>query len=160
MAYRRIQIFIIVCNQCLQIYFWPVLNFLGGFAIIGMFYSLVLFQKQLPLLGVMGIFVLAMITLLLCCLMFHMGSRSILISKKVLKRVKTLNKCKWSKRFWKSCPTIALMMGAFHRMDRARGPAFIRFILQRTHMLVIKTRLDVNYGGVLEISVPFNARTG
>lgn len=52
----------------------------------------------------------------------------------------------------------SLKMGEFHGMDRARGPACIRFILQRTFMLVGKTRLSVFRDNFIESFVPFNAR--
>lgn len=147
MTYRRLQIFIIVCNECFQAYFWPTLNFVGGFAIIGLLYTFILFRKELPILGVIAIFALAMMTLLLCCLMFHMGSCAILVSKNVLRRIKSWKQSNCSKHFWKSCPVIVVMMGDFHKMDRQRGPTFIRFILQRTFMLVMKTQLNVNCRG-------------
>lgn len=158
MMYRRLQVFVISCNECFQMYLWPTTNFNGGLAIIGLLYTVILFRKELHLLGVTGIYVISLVTLFLCCSMFHGGSRSMLISRKVLRQVKACNQCKWSKRFWKSCPVIAVMMGEFHKMDRGRGPYFIRFILQRTFMLVMKTRLNVGYGGSVEISVPLEAK--
>lgn len=93
---------------------------------------------------------------LLCCSMFHIGSRPMLISGLCLRRIKACNNwnCKWSQRFLKSCPLISLKVGRFHLLDRGRGPAFIRFILQRTLLLILKTRLSVDSGGKMFISVP------
>ncbi len=106
------------------------------------------------MIGTASIFVLALVTTLVCCAMFHIGSRSVLTSRNVRQRLNGFDKCNWSKSFWKSCPVIALLMGMFHKMDRERGPAFIKFVLQRTFLLVLKTKQSVGADGFIVIAIP------
>ncbi len=155
--HRRVQVFVILCNQCLQYYFWPALNFSGALSIIGLLYALIISQRSLPAAGVACICTMMISTTLVCCSMFHLGSRTIIISSDILKRSKHWNKCKYSKKFLRSCPVIANMMGEFHKMDRKRGPYFIKFILQRTFLLALKTKLSLESGGPLIILVPLCA---
>lgn len=154
LMYRRIQIFVILCDQCFQMYFWPTVCFSGALLIIGLLYTFIITQQVMPLMGAVVIFVMIVSAALLSCLMFHMGSRPMLVSRSVLRRVTYFNRYKLSKRVLKSCPMISLKIGRFHRMDRERGPAFIRFILQRTFFFVLKTKLSVNSGGIMVISIP------
>lgn len=91
---------------------------------------------------------------LVICLMLDLGSKSILFTKKLAQKSKHWGGCKWFRKFFRSCPTIAIKVGEFHVMDRNRAPSFIRFILQRTFLLVLKTKLSVEYGKNLTVYLP------
>ncbi len=145
MFYRRIQMFVILCNQCFQTCMWPAIQCLGAMLIISMLSVLLLFQSRIPIIAIVCISLLTVAIMLVCCIMLDLGSRPILISGKILQKTKRLNGCKWSQKFFKSCPSIALRIGHFHKMDRARIPAFIRFILQRTFFLVLRTKLSEGF---------------
>lgn len=154
MHYRQIQVFTILSNQCLQTYIFPAVQFLGGMLIILMLSGLLLFQTRIPTFGIVSICFLIVAMLLINCVMMDLGSRSILISKKVLQETKKMKGCKWSQRFFKSCPFIALRIGEFHKMDRERVASFIRFILQRTFLIVLRTKLSKGFGKNTIILLP------
>ncbi len=154
MFYRQIQIFAILSNQCFQTHIWPAIQFIGGTLLIAMLCCLLLFQTRLPAIGIVFICLIIATMVLVRCLMLDLGSRPILISKKVCRQANQLSGCKWSQKFFKSCPVIALGMGEFHKMDRARVGAFIRFILQRTFFLVMRTKLSKGFGTNMVAHVP------
>ncbi len=141
--YRRIQIFMILFNECFQTTFWPVLEFIGSMLCICLGYSFVVYSH---LFG--NLFKLAMtsvLILLLCVIVFVMdvGSRSLCSSFKSIRQMKLLlkqNDPTWFRNFVKSCSPVALKIGCFHKMDRSRGPHLVPFILQRTFFLVLKSR--------------------
>lgn len=154
MIYRHNQILVNLCNQCFQTYLWPTINFLGGLGIIGMLYVVMTSHHKIPISIIITIFVMVLICLFICWLMFEMGSKSIVYTARILIKVKKWNECKWSRRFFRSCPTIAFRLGEFHVMDRSRGLAFVKFILQRTFTLVVKTRISHQFGSTLTAFIP------
>lgn len=141
--YRKLQILVIVTNRCFQTYMWPTFQFFGAVGVIALLFPLLTFQQFLPKLLKIGLIWLAVLLSGMCCIILNSGSLMQVYSKCILKSVTTSKKnCKWSKAFYKSCPPITLKIGAFHKMDRSRVPAFIRFVLQRTTLLVVKTKAD------------------
>lgn len=119
---------------------WPAIQFFGGIGLIVLCYALVVFERQFSLSIILIIFILIFATAVTCCQMLAMGYRSIIISKKILNYVKQWNSDRWTRKFFKSCPLIAIRVGEFHKMDGERVPSFIRFVLQRTFFLVVKTK--------------------
>lgn len=75
--------------------------------------------------------------------MLRMGSGTIRFSTNVLHYAKLWKGCPWSKKFFKSCPPITIRVGEFHKMDNERAPAYVRFVLQRTLFLVVRTKLNL-----------------
>lgn len=153
--YRIIQLFAIVSNQCFQTYMWPAIQFIGGMLIIAILYCLLVFKRSLPLVGIICLMFLMVSMILVCCMMLDLGSRPMLISGKIVQQAKKTYRCRWSRKFFKSCPVIALRIGEFHKMDRQRVSAFVRFILQRTFFLVLKTKLGIGFGNDVVIRMPF-----
>ncbi len=142
--YRQIQVFSILANECLQAHCWPAVEFIGSGISIGLCYTLVkyptLFNKwiQISLVGTL------IIVLLFICVAFDFGSQSLLISSKVLRLLNdaaTRNKggVKF-KKVIKSFQPVAMRVGQFHKIDRKRGPSLIRYILQRTVLLLLKSK--------------------
>lgn len=154
--YRQQQIFVILSDECFQSYIWPATQFFGAVVLITVLYVLLIFERSLTLLGTLVTVVFAISTASINCLLLGMGSKSISISGKILHRIKYWDKNeghKWSRRFFRSCPKIAIRVGEFHKMDNGRAPAFIRFVLQRTFFLVIKTKLNLgNHVSGMDIS--------
>lgn len=142
MIYRRIQILVILSNNCFQTYIWPLIQFVGGMMLISVLYGLLVFHGRMPMIVTLCISLTIMSATFTICVILDLASRPILISGKIKQKLKSLGKCKWSQKFFRSCPKIALRVGNFHQMDRGRGPAFIRFVLQRTFFLVIKTKMS------------------
>lgn len=154
--YRQIQILVILSDQCFQDYLWPIVQFLGGLGIILLFYALLVFHQEIHPFGIFVMCTLTVSVTLCCCLMLIMGSSSILYSRKILMTLRKEEnvESKWAKRFYRSCPPIALKVGQFHKMDRERVPAFIRFILHRTFVLVLRTRLSLEKGAKVNAFLP------
>lgn len=139
-SYRSLQLLVVICNEVFQTYFWPLIQFVGSCFGINFLYFLLEYAVILPF-GLTLIIIACVVVLIgLCCLMLDVGSRPILLSSSILKRVKYRYDYDWSRKFWRSCKPISLDIGPFHKMDRSRGPAFLRFILQRTFFLSVQSR--------------------
>ncbi len=113
---------------------------------IGVLYILLVFKETLPLAAIVVMITLGLSMTTFMCLMLGMGSQSISKSVKILQRVKYCNtesRSKSALKMFKSCPKIVIRVGAFHKIDKKRVPSLIRFILQRTFFLVIKTKLSI-----------------
>lgn len=156
MSYRQIQLFAMISNQCFQTNIWPAIQFVGGMLVIAMSCGLLLFRSKMPSIGIICICSMIVAMMILCCVMLDLGSKPLLISGKVHRQALKIDGCKWSQKFFKSCPIVALKVGEFHKMDRARVVAFIRFILQRTFFLVLRTKLSKNFGTNMVITMPSN----
>ncbi len=151
--YRQVQVLMILCNKSFQTYLWPSFEFYGAIGLITLMYSLIMFQRHL---GNFGVVIFGMFTVgiaAICCSVLAMGSKAILLSTKVIHNVKLRKDCCWSRKFFLSCPTISIRVGKFHKIDSARVPAFIRFVLQRTFFLVLKTKLSL--GSKFDLELPF-----
>ncbi len=148
--YNRARILVILTDKCFQSYVWPAIQFYGAVGVIAILCVLLLLQNNLPIFAIIGLVTFAVGITLLICLMLGMGSKTIIVSRKILQRVKWWNingGNKFTRKLFRSCPTIALRVGEFHKMDSERVPALIRFILQRTFFLVLKTKLSVSSHG-------------
>lgn len=108
-----------------------------------MLYSLLLFDTQLGPFEVFTIVAFSLVVVSTVCSVLRMGSGTIRLSTNVLHYAKAWKGCPWSKKFFKSCPPIAIRVGEFHKMDSERAPAYVRFVLQRTLFLVVKTKLNL-----------------
>lgn len=141
--YRQYQIFGILVNRCFEFHFWPVFQVASAITCIGILYALLTYQKVLT----SSISICLLLMLLNCFLvnyfLFGTGSQSLVFSKKIICRsnVLVLDDQKWLKKFVKSCSPICLRVGSFHKMDTERWPLFLRFVLQRTFFLVVKSRV-------------------
>ncbi len=145
--YRKIQVLVILCDKCFQSYIWPEVQFYGAILLISVLYVLIVLHQQLPQSGVWLLLLFLLSVALLICLVLRTGSKSIGLSRSVLQGVAVRpanEKDGWSKRFFKSCPTIAIRVGEFHKMDSERAPSFIRFVLQRTFFFVLKTKMNMS----------------
>src|SRR5258705_53403 len=129
MFYRRIQIFVILTDKCFQSYIWPAIQFYGAIGIIVLLYVLIILHPVLPIFAISGLAIFAFGVTVLVCLVLGMGSKTIIISRKILQRAKWWNAhCggdKFARKFFRSCPKIALRVGEFHKMDSGRVPALI-----------------------------------
>lgn len=160
--YRQLQIFTGLCNECFQMQAWPAYQFCGGLVTIAMLYSLLLFNDILhgAVIGFLATNII-MFTFVNCFIL-DARSRPMLASKKFLKKMFRSNKhrkClegRVSHRFLKSCSLIVFRMGIFHKMDRQRGPSYIKFILQRTFFLVVQTKLGGEFWRNVEATLPIS----
>lgn len=153
--YRQAQILVILSNKCFQAYLWPCIQFCGALAFIALFYSSLIFEESL---GISGVLIMCLILIVVAgtsCSMLAMGSRTIILSTKILQNAQSWNDCRWSRKFFRSCPTIALGVGEFHKMDTQRMPTFIRFVLQRTFFLVLRTKLSLKRQNEVDIDIKF-----
>lgn len=139
-SYRNCQILTILVNQCFQTFLWPVVQFCGAMLSISLFYPLVAFDDQLPSVIQIVLFIFLLNFTLDTCLVLNYGSLTITYSSSVLTLTKNWRHCRWTQRFFSSCPVLAIGVGGFHKMDKGRSPGLIRFVLQRTFFLVVKTR--------------------
>lgn len=138
--YRKYQILTILCNQCFQAIIWPIIQCFGAADVITMLYLLLTSHQQMGMpiqLGSIGFVITATCA---CCVIPNYGSMTIVYSSKVLKIINQWTGCSLALRFARSCSPISLKIGEFHKMDKGRAPAFIRFVLQRTVFFVLKTQ--------------------
>lgn len=143
MHYRQVQIFTILVNECFSTYFWPGFQFIGASASVGLAFVFIVFRNVLSIFIQTSLILIALFILSVICFVFDMGSRPMPLSSKILAGTRLLiggKECKWFSKFTKSCPCIALKVGQFHKIDRKRVPSIIRFVLQRTVFLVLKSR--------------------
>lgn len=143
MCYRRLQIIMSLCDECFQQRVWPFLQFAGCLASICFLYTLIVFDNQLEKVFIVIVTLVLIATVSTCILILEMGSRPLKLSSGrngILIKLKGWNNDSWFKRFLKSCQPIAIRIGPFHKMDKERSPAFIKFILQRTIFLVVQTK--------------------
>lgn len=141
LVYRKVQVLIILCNQCFQKYIWTNFQFACSCIVISIMYCTIVFGAQLNnyLLSLM-VLVMIISTIGLIAVLDY-GSRPLMFSRRLLFVEKKWITCEWTKRYLKSCPVISLKVGMFHKMDRDRGPATLRFCLQRTFFLVVQSKI-------------------
>ncbi len=141
--YRQIQIVTILVNDCLQMYFWPVVELYGSLTAIVVAYSFVRYHNLFNVFYQMSIIVMLFIELISIYFIFDVASQSLPLSSKIIVRPKLLpgknEQNVLFRKFGKSCRPIVLKVGAFHKIDRQRGPGLMRFILQRTVFLLLKS---------------------
>lgn len=141
LCYRKVQLFAIICNECYKFVIWPVVEFSGSLIMISCLYSLLVFDEFMTKTFMFALSLILATAVFVVCFILDMGSRSLMISSKMLIRIKQLDFGeKWTRKFYQSSQPIALKVGSFHKMDRERGLSLLRFILQRTIFLVLKTK--------------------
>ncbi len=113
-----------------------------------------IFHNDLP--KIWGFFLISFSgsAVIICCMTLDMGSLPEVQSIKVLTKFETFSMGSWNRKFLRSCPPICLRVGPFHKLDRQRTPSFLRFILQRTFFLVMKTKLGDHTALNISISLP------
>lgn len=140
MAYRKLQIFVLWINLALQEVSFPIVQFGGSTLTICLLYAVIVFLEQLP-----GSVLVLLVTFLLlifiaCAFILDYGSKPIVKSDQLLETI-----VGWEKPspMWqvclRSCQPVALKMGPFHKIDKGRVPAMVRFCLQRTFFFVVNT---------------------
>lgn len=152
--YRRIQLTVILCNECFQTCMWPSIEFVGVTIMISLLYSFVVCFGQLPSSGNVAIIVMLALSVCLIFLTLDLGSQTILFSSRILRRTELWNECGWSRRFRRSCQLTSFKIGDFHQMDKERVSSLVRFVLQRTCLLVFKTKLSNVNGSSIVVSLP------
>lgn len=140
--YRQTQLLVNLANYCFQSHFWPTIEFIGGVVLITLSYVFLLFHSLFPLWGIFCLCSFDLAGLIILCAMLHMGSNLRLISMRILKPSKRWYQCKITRKYFRSCNVVQLCVGGFHKMDRGRCPSFVRFVVQRTFLLVFKTKLS------------------
>lgn len=152
MLYRRVQILVILSNNCFQAYLWPAIQFYSGMGLISFLYISILFEQQLGKSGIAIVFMVIIGAAATCTFMLGLGSRTLKHSTKILQYYKSWNEHPWTRKFFRSCRPIAICVGGFHKMDSERVPSFIRFVLQRTFFLVLRTKLKFGCGVDMNIT--------
>lgn len=138
--YRELQIFTLICNGAFKNFIWGVTQFFGGVGLIPICYGLIVLHAKLSSLMITGILLLTVASVLYFILFFHIGSQPVKLSGKFLRMTKDASwVCPYSRRFFWSCPVIAMQIGDFHKLDRKRSPDFFRFVLQRTAFFAANT---------------------
>lgn len=138
--YKRNQILTVLCNSCFQAYLWPVTMFCGASLIIPSLFCLLAFGKGLPMLLKLGFATFAVLLTILSCIVLNLCSEPIIISLKVLRILTRMSSRKYDKKVFQSLMPIFLKVGEFHKMDKCRVVSYLRFILQRTVFLVLKSK--------------------
>lgn len=141
--YRKIQIFVLVCNQAFQWHVWAITQFAGASILIPALYSfVVLHGKFSPWFDAL-LLTFSCVSVTYVALILHVGGKPVKYSEKILELSMSFRvNCEWSTRFFRSCPVLALKIGEVHKIDRKRASNFFRFILQRTAFLVANTDQD------------------
>lgn len=152
--YRQSQLLVNLSNYCFQDLFWPNMEFAGSVVIIALFYIVLICHSLLPLFALFSLCSIAVTILLMCCLMFQMGSNLKLTSAKILKRSKCGNISKQTRKIFRTCRPVEVCVGSFHKMDQGRCPSFIRFVVQRTFFLVFKTKLSTQFCNNIVVRIP------
>lgn len=152
--FRELQIIILLNNLCFQTYVFPAVQFCGGFVVITSLYSLVVLKDQLPNIWVVLLLTFAIVLTGSCSLILDMGGKPMKYTSKIISTLRKHGEDSWSRRFYRSCPQLALKVDPFHKLDEQRTPSFIRFILQRTAFFVMKTNVaSHNFNSVISFPV-------
>lgn len=137
MTYRKALIFNMLCNEVFKNCFWIAMQFVSATSLISMFYCLVVYQGKLSKWMKAFFMLCCWATVVYNVAAYHFGSNPEVLSGRFLQLTRSnWGGCGWSRRFFRSCPVIAARVGDFHKIDRERGPAFFRFVLQRTAYFV------------------------
>lgn len=136
--YRNLQIFHILTNGYIQSYILTTVQFNGSAVSVYLLFSIIAFWKSLDGTLLLFIFVTFFGLQVLILLYLEFASKPFLISRKILGASIQTNfgNDAYAKRFFRSCQPVALRIGPFHKVDKDRAPATIRFILQRTVFMV------------------------
>lgn len=140
--FRQIQILVIVANTCFQHFLWPSVMFYGATVLIALMFPLLAYGTQLsPLFQIVFAWFWLLMGGVTCCLL-DQCSDLVVTSKKLLKAVRRWESKSFFRKFFRSCPPMALKVGELHIVDKGRVVAYIRFVLQRTAFLVMKHKSE------------------
>lgn len=118
-------------------------NLDGGSIIIPCPYCLIVHHKRLGTWLLSGTMLVALVAGIFNTLIFHVGSKPCKLSSSILQYAVICRRSSvWNRRFFRSCPVIAIRIGGLHKLSRKRGPDFFRFMLKRTAFLVAKKESD------------------
>ncbi|CAL8129228.1 unnamed protein product [Orchesella dallaii] len=138
--FRQLQILGMFCDKCFQQYIWISFQFTGAAFIISSLYATIVFGHRISNILILLLVTICIVTIIFCLSLLEIGSMPQLISKKILVKWKLWRDDKYHKKWLRSCKPITMQVGPLHKLDRQRGPALIRFCLQRTFFFVVKTR--------------------
>lgn len=145
MCYRKVQLIANLVNNCYQVFVWPTYEIISSIGIMALLYALLIFDQYLN--GLFKVVLIITIVTMACVVWVPLiiGSQCLCVSKFIIfklqqKKNNVRGVDKWKKRFLKSSTPITLRIGPFHAMNKKRIPCLIRFILQRTFFLVLKTK--------------------
>ncbi|CAL8146865.1 unnamed protein product [Orchesella dallaii] len=140
--YRKCQVYTSVINAFSQQFLLPAVQVFGAAFIIAGMYTVIISDGKLPMLMFSSLVIFTVVLASFCFVVLDVSSKGLLYSKSF---INTLNK--WPlhrngvfRRYIKSLPCLKLYMGPFHAVDRGRGPALLKFCLQRTMFFVFKSR--------------------
>lgn len=140
----RLKIFVDLSNRCLEIYVWPMYQFIGGILLITLSYGQIRFFDRMPALAKAACFAVFVICVLLILGTLIAASNSATQYQKVLVCLKRLRLEKKLRKSVQSVPLIiSLKVGDFHYIDKYRVLIFTRFIMQRTLFLVVNSKSDI-----------------
>jgi len=121
-----------------------VIQFFGALVCNGLFYTLLSYKNLLSNFMYASSLFFSLSLLFSKCILSDIGSRSLIISSQIIRssnsRINVFHRKEFQK-FSKSCPLILLKVGSFHYIDRQRVPHLLRFVLQRTFFLVVRTNV-------------------
>lgn len=141
-SYRELQTLVRLCDQCFREYIWTNFQFACSAIVIAMMFTTINFGATFS--GYMLICVVYVMctSSVAIFLVLDYASRPLLMSTRLLAGTKRWRKKRstWTSKFVRSLSPVCLRVGMFHKMDRSRGPATIRFCLQRTFFLVVQSR--------------------
>lgn len=143
--YRQLQILVIVANKCFQSQLLPLSMFCGAIALILLLYPLLAYGNDLPVIFQTGFATFSVIVGFVTCLFLDQCSDPMVMSMRILATTKQWKCTGYTKKFFRSCPPIVLMVGELHVMNKERVTVYIRFVLQRTALLVMKYKSDLRF---------------
>jgi len=147
--FRTYQVLTIFINEFCQFSFLPSMQIGGaGIVIVGL-YTATVSHGKLPLMLYLSSVFLAIFVAIFIYVVLEVASKVMLKSKAF-----TASTHKWTtcytngdraqarivKRYIRSLTPAKIYMGPFHVVDKSRGPALLRFCLQRTTFLIVKGR--------------------
>lgn len=144
-SYHQLKVLIVFCNQCFQTYTWINCQFTCAALSISLMYSTIKLGSNLPAKLYIPLMTIMCASIIFIFCVFDYGSRPLMNSTKLLQRCKywkTRASCtgQWKRKFLKSFSPIYFRVGHFHKMDRGRGPATLKFCLQRTFLLLVQSK--------------------
>lgn len=137
--YQRIQIFVGLGNACFQTYYWTALMFCGASGIITLIYPLLVYGNTLPIVFRFLYTSFALLSGSGTCFILSLCSEPIMLSTRFLVLTKQWKGNRETKLRFRGCLPVALKVGEFHTMDKGRVVAYVRFILQRSIFLALKS---------------------
>jgi len=142
--FKTHQVFTALLNSFCKLYILPAIQInCTFFSIAGMYVALVSTQDIPPTLYFITV-MMGIGTKLFGLLLLDFTSKGLVCSKGFLldlKKSPLFIKSPLFRRYVRCLPILKIYMGPFHPVDRSRAPAFLKFCLQRTIFLVVKSRM-------------------